>query len=30
MGAVKEREYHNVSHGTEMVYRHPAPVVATP
>ena len=25
MGAVKEREYENVSHGTEMVYRHPAP-----
>ncbi|MBN8629599.1 MAG: GNAT family N-acetyltransferase [Rhodobacterales bacterium] len=25
MGAHKEREYNNVSHGTEMVYRHPGP-----
>lgn len=25
MGAVKEREYENISHGTEMVYRHPGP-----
>lgn len=25
MGAWKEREYQNVSHGTEMVYRHPKP-----
>lgn len=27
MGAWKEGEYENVSHGTEMVYRHPAPEV---
>jgi RimJ/RimL family protein N-acetyltransferase len=27
MGAWKEREYENVSHGTEMVYRHPSPEV---
>lgn len=25
MGAVKEGEFQNVTHGTEMVYRHPAP-----
>ena len=25
MGAWKEREYQNVTHGTEMVYRHPGP-----
>ena len=28
MGAQKEREYDNVTHGTEMVYRHPGPEVA--
>ena len=28
MGAWKERVYDNVSHGTEMVYRHPGPEVA--
>lgn len=27
LGAVKEGEYCNVTHGTEMVYRHPAPEV---
>ncbi|MGB7261323.1 MAG: GNAT family N-acetyltransferase [Albidovulum sp.] len=25
MGAVREREYDNVTHGTEIVYRHPGP-----
>lgn len=25
LGATFEREYQNVSHGTEMLYRHPAP-----
>ncbi|MGB7322150.1 MAG: GNAT family protein, partial [Albidovulum sp.] len=25
MGAVREREYDNVTHGAEIVYRHPGP-----
>ena len=25
LGATFEREYENISHGREMVYRHPAP-----
>ena len=27
MGARKERDYENVTHGTSMVYRHPGPEV---
>jgi len=30
LGAVHERDYENVTHGTEMVYRHPAPVEMLP